>query len=32
MAEFAPGDEILVDAIADSETLQFQVASHTSAS
>ncbi len=32
MAEFSPGDEILVDAQADAETLQFQVASHTSAS
>ena len=32
MAEFAPGDEILVDALADSDTLEFQVASHTSAS
>jgi ATP-dependent Clp protease ATP-binding subunit ClpC len=31
MAEFAPGDEILVDASGDSETLHFQVASHTSA-
>ena len=32
MAEFAPGDEILVDAQEDAENLQFQVASHTSAS
>ncbi len=31
MGEFAPGDEILVDAADDPEKLQFKVASHTSA-
>jgi ATP-dependent Clp protease ATP-binding subunit ClpA len=31
MAEFAPGDEIVVELAKDSESLVFRAASHTSA-